>query len=342
MARPSVKTTNVLRVGLTVVTALAVTTVKADEGPSGPPQDYRAGVLSAEFPYESKYIEVLGSKMHYIDQGQGDVFLFLHGNPTSSYLWRNVMRYVAPHGRIVAVDNIGFGKSDKPDVDYTFQSHFRYTEAFIDALDLRNIILVVHDWGSAIGLYYAAGHADNVKGVVFMEPITPPAFPMASLDAFGPAADLFRRFRDPVEGKKALIDENLFIEVLLANATITRRMTEEEMDVYRAPFLEPESRYPIYMWPNELPVGGTPARNVRVVERVGEWLRTSDTPKLLQYASPGVIMPPQAAAWAARNFRNIETQFVGYGRHFIQEDNPEAIGRGIVDWYRRRETNGHD
>jgi len=174
MARRSGKTTNVLRVGLTVVMALAVTTVKAQEGPSRPPQDYRAGVLSAEFPYESKYIEVLRSKMHHIDQGQGDVFLFLHGNPTSSYLWRNVIRYVAPHGRI------------------------------------------------------------------------------------------------------------LFIEELLANATIMRRMSEEEMDVYRAPFLEPESRYPIYMWPNELPVGGTPASNVRVVERIGEWLRTSDTPKLLR------------------------------------------------------------
>lgn len=114
---------------------------------------------------------------------------------------------------------------------------------------------------------------------------------MESLDAFGPAADMFRRFRDPVEGKKALIDENLFIEVLLANAAITRKMTEKEMDVYRAPFLKSESRYPIYMWPNELPVGGRPARNVQVVERVGEWLRISETPKLLQYASPGILMP---------------------------------------------------
>ena len=342
MARPSVKTTNVLRVGLAVLIAFTVATIKADQELIGPSQDYRAGVLSAEFPYESRYIEVLGSKMHYIDQGQGDVFLFLHGNPTSSYLWRNVMRYVAPHGRIVAVDNIGFGKSDKPALDYTFQTHSRYTEAFIDALDLRNIILVVHDWGSALGLYYAARHADNVKGVVFMEPITPATFPMENLEGFGPAADLFRRFRDPVEGKKALIDENLFIELLLANATITRQMTEEEIDVYRSPFLQPESRYPIYVWPNELPVGGAPAPNVRVVERIGEWLRNSDTPKLLQYASPGAIMPPKAAEWAARNFRNIETQFVGYGRHFIQEDNPEAIGRGIVDWYRRLKTNGHD
>ena len=209
------------------------------------------------------------------------------------------------------------------------------TEAFIDTLDLRNIILVGHDWGSALVLSYAAYHADNTKGVVFMEPITPPTFPMKDLESFGPAAGLFRRFRDPVDGKKALIDENLFIERLLANATTTRRMTGEEMDAYRAPFLRSESRYPIYVWPNELPVGGTRARNVRIVERIGEWLRTSGTPKLLQYVSPGVFMPPQAAEWAAHNFRNIKTQFLGYGLHFVQEDNPEALGRGIVDRYRR-------
>ena len=168
-----------------------------------------------------------------------------------------------------------------------------------------------------------------------MEAIIPPAFPMRGMDGFGPAADLFRKFRDPVEGTKALIDDNLFVEVLLANATVTRKMTKEEMDVYRAPFLKRESRYPIYVWPNELPVGGKPTRNVRVVERIGQWLRESETPRLLQYASPGVFMPPKAASWAAKNFRNIETQFVGRGRHFIQEDNPEAIGRGIVDWHRR-------
>jgi haloalkane dehalogenase len=299
-------------------------------------QDYRADVFSAEFPYESKYVDVLGSKMHYIDQGENDIFLFLHGNPTSSYLWRNVMRYVAPKGRIIAVDNIGFGKSDKPDVDYTFQTHARYIEEFIDTLKLKNVILVVHDWGSAIGLDYAARHSNNVKGVVFMEAIIPPAFPMKDLDGFGPAADLFRRFRDPVEGKKALIDENLFIEVLIAEATITRKMTKEELDIYRTPFINPKSRYPIYMWPNELPVAGTPARNVKVVERISHWLRSSETPKLVQYASPGVMIPPKAADWMANNYRNIETQFIGYGRHFIQEDNPEAIGRGIVDWHRRQ------
>lgn len=290
---------------------------------------------SADFPFESKYLEVLGSKMHYIDEGRGDVFLFLHGNPTSSYLWRNVMRHVAPHGRIVAVDNIGFGKSDKPDIDYKFQSHARYIESFIRLKQLKDIILVVHDWGSVLGFNYAAGHPENVQGVVFMEAIIPPAFPMKSIDGFGPAADLFRKFRDPVEGKKALIDENLFIESLLANATITRKMSKEELDAYRSPFQRPESRYPIYVWPNELPVNGRPLRNVEVVGRIGRWLRESETPKLLQYASPGVFIPPKAAVWAAKNFRNVETQYVGHGRHFIQEDNPDAIGRGIVDWHRR-------
>ena len=308
---------------------------KTDPDAKSRTPDYRATALSAEFPYESKYVEVLGAKLHFIDQGQGDVFLFLHGNPTSSYLWRNVMRYVAPQARIVALDNIGFGKSDKPDIDYTFQSHFRYLTGFIETLGLRNVILVVHDWGSALGLNYAVEHPENVKGVVLMEALIPPAFPMENLEAFGPAADMFRSFRDPVEGKKAIIEKNIFIEVLLAKATITRRMTEEELDVYRAPFLKPASRYPIYVWPNELPVGGSPARNVQVVERIGRWLRDSATPKLLQYASPGVIVPPKAAEWAAQNYRNIETQFIGYGLHYLQEDNPEAIGRGIVDWHRR-------
>ena len=299
------------------------------------PPDYRAGVFSAEFPFESRYTEVLGSKMHYIDQGEGDVFLFLHGNPTSSYLWRNVMRYVAPHGRIVAVDNIGFGKSGKPDLDYTFQTHYGYIEEFIKTLGLKNVILVVHDWGSALGLYYAANHEDNVRGVVFMEALIPPTFPMKSIEDFGRNAEIFSQFRDPVAGRKLIMEDNMFIEGFIANATATRRMSEEELNVYRAPFPDPESRFPIYVWPNELPIAGEPERNVAVVEGIGEWLRTSETPKLLQYASPGAIIPPEAATWAAANYKNIETQFVGYGFHFIQEDNPEAIGRGIVDWHLR-------
>ncbi len=306
---------------------------QTNEAPAN--SSYKAAEFSTEFPYESKFIKVRGSKMHYIDEREGDTFLFLHGNPTSSYLWRNVMPHVKPHGRIVAVDNIGFGKSDKPDVDYTLQTHIEYTNAFIHELGLKNVILVVHDWGSALGLNYAATHSRNVKGVVMMEALIPPMFPADSVDIFGPSAGFFNQLRNPETGRELIINQNIFIEQMIGNASLTRSMPKEALDVYREPFLDASAREPIYVWPQELPIEGAPARNVMVVERYAHWLKKSRTPKLLQYVSPGALVTPDRADWAAKNFRNIETQFVGYGTHFIQEDNPQAIGRGIVDWHRR-------
>jgi len=297
-----------------------------------PASDPRADVFSAEFPYESKFIEIKGHTLHYIDEGNenGDTFLFLHGNPTSSYLWRNVMRYVKPTGRIVAVDNIGFGKSDQPrDLDYTFQTHYQYIEQFIDELGLEDVVLVIHDWGSILGLQYALNHEDNVKGIAMMEALIPPTFPMSGDSGF------FANFRNEETGRQALIEENQFIENILLGGTRTRTMSDAEKEVYRAPFLEEESRFPIYVWPNELPIGGEPARNVDVIEAIGEWLTTSSIPKLIQYVSPGALLGPDAAQWMAENYRNVELQFVGYGGHYIQEDNPQAIGRGIVEWHRR-------
>lgn len=297
--------------------------------------DPREGVFRTSLPYESRFVRVNDSRMHYVDEGEGQTFLFLHGNPTSSYLWRNVMPHVAPHGRVVAVDNVGFGLSDKPDVDYTYQTHYAYLEGFIEALELDDFILVVHDWGSVLGLDYARAHEDRVRGVVFMEAIVPPGFPMPTLEAFGGAGGLFGQFRTDGVGQRLIMDQNVFVEQILLNGTLTRQLSEREREAYLAPFPTQESRFPAYVWPNELPIAGEPARNVVVVTAVGEWLSTSETPKLLQYASPGAIIPPAAAAWMAENYRNIETQFVGYGAHYIQEDNPEVIGRGIADWYRR-------
>ena len=315
---------------LTLSLILLSAATRAGEAP-----DARAGVFSAEFPYESRFLTIHSQRMHYIDKGTGQTFLFLHGNPTSSYLWRNVMRYVEPSGRVVAVDNIGFGRSDKPELDYIYQTHYQYVEAFIEQLGLRDIILVVHDWGSVLGLDYARQHSDNVRGVVFMEAIIPPAFPMADLGPLGGADGMFAEFRTPDRGKELLIEQNVFIEQLLGNGALTRSLTQAELDAYRAPFLDPATRFPIYVWPNELPIAGEPARNVQVVTAVGEWLKTTPMPKLLQYASPGAIVSPAAAQWMADNYPNLEAQFVGYGAHYIQEDNPEAIGRGIADWYRR-------
>lgn len=294
-------------------------------------QDPRTGVFSAEFPYQSKFVAVHGYRLHYIDEGnsEGDTFLFLHGNPTSSYLWRNVMRYVKPHHRIVAVDNIGFGKSDQPmELDYTFQTHYQFIEAFIDAIELKDIILVVHDWGSVLGLNYAMLNSPNVKGIVMLEALIPPAFPREE-------AGFFANLRNPDSGKQLLIEQNMFIEGILFNGAVTRSFSDAEKEVYRAPFLTPETRFPIYVWPNELPIAGEPARNVAVVEKIGAWLRASPIPKLVQYADPGTMINAATAQWMIENYRNVETQFIGYGRHYIQEDNPQAIGRGMVEWHRR-------
>ena len=166
-----------------------------------------------------------------------------------------------------------------------------------------------------------------------MEAIIPPSFPMAGPPG-GPDG-LFAKFRKPETGKDLLITQNVFVEQLLIKGVLTRNLTEVEANTYRAPFVNPEKRFPVYVWPNELPVAGKPSRNVKVINEIGAWLKSAKTPKLLQYVSPGATIPPSAAEWMAVNYANIEIQFVGYGRHFIQEDNPEPIGRGIVDWYRR-------
>ncbi len=279
----------------------------------------------AAFPFESRYVE----------EGSGPAVLFIHGNPTSSYLWRNVLPYVTPHGRAIAMDLIGFGRSDRPPLDYRFQDHYAFVEGFIEALGLEDVVLVLHDWGSALGLEYARRHPGNVRGVAFMEAIVPPAFPMHSIAEMGAAAALFVQFRDPSRGPRLLMEENLFIEQIMANATVTRSLGEAELDAYRAPFPTAESRFPIKVWPSELPIEGEPARNVAVVERIGDWLESSDTPKLLLYARPGVLVPPAAADWMQANYRNLEAVFVGAGSHYIQEDQPETIGRNVAHWLNR-------
>lgn len=321
-------------VGVLLGTVLLARAADGAESPgvvAGP----EAEALGAEFPYESRFAAVHGSQMHYVEAGEGEPILFIHGNPTSAYLWRNVIPFVAPVGRTIAMDLIGFGHSDKPELDYTFQDHYRYVEGFIDALELENVTLVIHDWGSVLGLEYARRHPENVRAVVMMEAIIPPAFPMASLEGMGAGAELFGQFRDAESGPKLLMEDNVFIEQIVGNATVTRQMAEAEMAHYREPFPTPKSRLPIYMWPNELPIAGEPARNVEVVRRVGEWLETSSTPKLLLYARPGAIIDPATAAAMQQRYRNLEAIFVGYGRHYIQEDNPETIGRNIALWYRR-------
>jgi haloalkane dehalogenase len=290
--------------------------------------------ISAEMPYETQFVDVLGSQMAYVEAGEGDPILFLHGNPTSKYLWRNVMPWMEGQGRVVALDLIGMGESDKPDIGYTFAEHSEYLDGFIEALDLQNITLVIHDWGSGLGLDYAARHPENVKGIAMMEAVVAPAMP-AQFDRMPPnMVEFFQAMRTEGVGEELVLNQNMFVEQLLPNGVV-RGLTDAEMEHYRAPYPDPESRLPTLVWPREVPIDGEPADVVERVNAYNEWLMGSTLPKLHIYVSPGAINPPEVVDFLSQTLTNYETVYVGQGLHFIQEDHPEAIGRAIRDWYRR-------
>jgi haloalkane dehalogenase len=286
--------------------------------------------ISADFPFKSNFVEVHGSKIHYVDEGQGDPVLFLHGNPTSSYLWRNIIPYVTSQARAIAPDLIGMGKSDKPDLDYRLVDHFKYVEGFIEKLGLKNITFVIHDWGSALGFHYASRNQGNVKGLAFMEGILLPA---PAWDTF-PAdfRQIFQAFRAPEVGWDLIVNQNVFVEQILPGG-IARQLTEEEHNRYREPYTEPASRKPLWRWPNEIPIAGEPPDVVQIVGAYNAWLQQTELPKLLFYADPGALMPPPVVDWAKQSLSNLETVDLGRGIHFLQEDNPHRIGEELSRWY---------
>lgn len=278
---------------------------------------------------ESKYCDVLGSKMHYLEEGSGDPILFLHGNPTSSYLWRTIIPHLSSHGRCIAPDLIGMGKSDKPDCDYRFFDHVRYVNAFIEELDLKNVTLVIHDWGSALGFMYAMEHEANVKGIAFMEAIIAP---VRSWQDFPSKARLmFRLFRTPVIGWLLLGTFNFFIEKVMP-MSIIRTMTDEEMEPYKAPFRRIKDRVPLWRWPSEIPIEGKPEETHQAIETYNDWLQKSELPKLLLYAHPGALIRKKSVDWCRSHLKNLKTVDVGKGIHYIQEDEPDAIGKAIAEW----------
>ncbi len=285
--------------------------------------------ISAAFPFQSKFVEVEGSKLHYVEEGAGDPVLFLHGNPTSSYLWRNVIPHVSPLARCIALDLIGMGKSDKPDIEYRFVDHSRYVEGFIAALGLRNITFVIHDWG-ALGFLYAHQHEGNVKGLALMETFVRT---LTWDDWPEQARQLFQAFRTPEVGWNMIVNQNMFVEQVLPGA-ILRKLSDEEMDRYREPYVDPHSRKPVWRWPNELPIDGEPADVTEIVQAYSEWFGKSDLPTLLLYARPGAIMGEPLVEWCQNNMRNLKTVEIGPGAHFVQEDRPHEIGEAIAEWYR--------
>ncbi|NIR43741.1 MAG: haloalkane dehalogenase [Gemmatimonadetes bacterium] len=288
--------------------------------------------ISAAFPYESRFVEVNGSKLHYIEEGSGDPVLFLHGNPTSSYLWRNIIPHVSPSHRAVALDLIGMGKSDKPDIEYRFFDHYEYVEGFIERLGLENITFVVHDWGSALGLHYARQHEGNARGIAMMEAILAP---VPSWDEFpSDFEETIRAFRTPEVGWDMVVNQNMFVEKVLP-AAVVRDLSDEEMARYREPYIETESRKPVWRWPNELPIAGEPADVVDAVATYNGWLQETEIPKLLFHATPGAIVPAPLVEWCRANLKNLETVELGEGIHFLQEDHPHEIGDALSDWLSR-------
>lgn len=318
-------------VALAVAVAFGLLPAYAQETGSKLP----AITISEELTIARHEVPVLGSTMSYLEQGQGEAVVFLHGNPSAAYLWRNIMPYVAETHRAIAPDLIGMGNSGKPEIDYTFADHAAYLDAFIAAMDLDEITLVSHDWGAALAWDFARRHPDMVVRLTFMEGVLPPAFPQPSYEAMGDEmGGMFRALQDPEQGYEMVMEGNMFVEGILP-MMINRPLGEVATAEYGAPYGEIESRLPTWMWPREVPIGGQPNSSVVLMEDIAAFMGETQMPVLLTYAEPGVLVPPQAVPFYTNLIGDLETAFIGQGLHFIQEDQPDAIGRAIADWLRR-------
>lgn len=283
--------------------------------------------------HPKKTVRVLDRSMAYVDMGEGDPIIFLHGNPTSSYLWRNIMPYLAGMGRCIAPDLIGMGGSDKlPDSGpgrYRFTEHREYLDAFFETMGLTsNVTLVIHDWGSALGFDWARRNSAAVRGIAYMESIVRPV----TWDEWNPdARAVFEGFRSPA-GEVMVLEKNVFVERVLPGSVL-RDMSDEEMDVYREPFAQPgEGRRPTLTWPREIPLGGEPEDVVAIVQDYANWMADNDLPKLFVNADPGAILIGAQREFC-RQWKNQQEVTVS-GVHFIQEDSPDEIGTAIAGWYK--------
>lgn len=285
--------------------------------------------MTAADPHPRRTVDVLDSEMTYVDTGNGDPVVFLHGNPTSSYLWRNVIPHLSGQARCLAPDLIGMGDSGKaPGGSYRFADHARYLDAWFDAVGLNErVVLVGHDWGSALGFDWACRHPERVKGVAYMEGIVRP---MTWDEWPEQARNIFQAMRSPA-GEEIVLQKNVFLERVLP-ASIMRTLTEEEFAVYRRPYLEPgESRRPTLTWPRQIPLDGEPADVVALVQRYADWLAASGLPKLFINAEPGIILTGAQREFC-RTWPN-QREVTVRGLHFVQEDSPDEVGQALATWY---------
>jgi haloalkane dehalogenase len=285
--------------------------------------------FSSEFKYIKKYLEVYGKRMAFVNEGEGDPTVFLHGNPTSSYLWRNIMPYAEGSGRVIAPDLIGMGDSEKLDNpgtnSYTFQEHAKYLYKLFEKLDLNNVNLVVHDWGSALGFNWTRLNPSKVKSIIYMEAITSP---IESWEDWPEnARNIFQAFRSDA-GEELVLEKNMFVERILAG---DGALSEEEMKVYLKPFKNPgEDRRPTLTWPRQIPIAGEPEDVVKIVSDYQEFLSSSNIPKLFINADPGSILVGKQRE-KARLWPN-QKEVTVKGGHFIQEISPNEIGEHIKEF----------
>ncbi|MCH9686651.1 MAG: haloalkane dehalogenase [Deltaproteobacteria bacterium] len=307
---------------------------------AGAPAEPKPELAWPGHAYVAQTVQVSGHPMRYVEAGSGDPILMLHGTPTQGYLWRNVVGGVADHGRVIVPDLMGFGKSYQgPEIGYDARSQQAHFDAFMDAMDLRDITLVVNDVGSMLGLHWASRHPDRVKGIVLVE--------AAMLDARSWWKHLplgmkmsIRLMKNPRRAKKFIVDRNVMIEKSLGGFGVRRELSEEELDVYRAPFADPEMRTRVL-----LPLGPAAASirgrsesawdSAGMVNAYADWLRDTEIPKLLLHATPGLIAGRSAVRQAEKTFTNLESVSLGRGKHFLPEDHPDAIAEAIVKFVGR-------
>lgn len=290
--------------------------------------------LSDKFPFKSHFLAIGEDKIHYIDEGNGDPILFLHGIPMSLYSWRNVIPHLSDKSRCIAIDFMGFGKSDKPDIGYTFDDQLKYLTAFIEQMGLKNITLVMTDIGGIIGTHYALNYPDKIKGLVFMET------PLSDAETFHKNGGMMQRMMFWMGGKDKMgytqiVKKNRFIGMM--PMLIKRKLSDLEKETYREPFSTVESRIPLFTLPNSFPKKGqhaTPGDMGDYLNKNAAGLKTSSIPKLLIYAKPGMLVNKKVLAWANENLSNLTVQDVGKAKHLMEEDLPHEIGLAIGDWYR--------
>jgi haloalkane dehalogenase len=288
-------------------------------------------MISAEMPYNKKFAEVDGKKIAYIDEGQGAPIVLLHGNPTSSYLWRNVIPELAGSGRVIVPDLIGQGDSEKLAASlgadrYNFDVAYHYLDQLLLKLGVsENVTLVIHDWGSGLGFHWAKNHPDAVRGVAYMEAIV---MPVSWDDWPVSAVGVFKGLRSG-KGEDLILNRNIFVEAVLPSSVI-RDLGKAEMAHYRAPFATPDDRQPTLNWPRQIPIDGEPMHMVELVSSYGEFMATAEFSKLFINADPGSILVGKQREFC-RSWPN-QTEVTVAGTHFIQEDSPVEIGRAVAAW----------